>query len=52
MGAALTTNTVTVNTSAPYRKGEYFRRELTVAFRPSLAAGGRGCTGRDGSDAP
>ncbi len=30
MGVALATNTVTVNGQAPYRKGEYFRKELAV----------------------
>lgn len=31
MGVALGTNTVTVNSQSTYRKGEYFRKELTVA---------------------
>ncbi len=31
MGAALPGLTVSVNTYAPYRKGEYFRKELTAA---------------------
>ncbi len=31
IGVSLATNTVTVNGLAPYRKGEYFRKELTVA---------------------
>jgi RHS repeat-associated protein len=31
MGIVLGTNTVTVNGSAPYRKGEYFRQEVTAA---------------------
>lgn len=31
MGIALGTSTVTVDTQSPYRHGEYFRRELTVA---------------------
>ena len=31
MGAALPGLTVSVNTQAPYRKGEYFRKELAVA---------------------
>ena len=30
-GVAVATNTVTVNTSSTYRKGEYFREELPVA---------------------
>ena len=30
IGVALATNTVTVDGQAPYRKGEYFRKELTV----------------------
>jgi len=31
IGVSLATNTVTVNSLVPYRKGEYFRKELTVA---------------------
>jgi RHS repeat-associated protein len=31
MGAGFATNTVTVNGQATYRKGEYFRKEVTVA---------------------
>ena len=31
IGVSLATNTVTVNGLVPYRKGEYFRKELTVA---------------------
>ena len=31
MGLELATNTVTVNGNAPYRKGEYFRQQLSVA---------------------
>ena len=31
IGVSLATNTVTVNGLLPYRKGEYFRKELTVA---------------------
>jgi RHS repeat-associated protein len=31
IGVGLATNTVTVNGLVPYRKGEYFRKELTVA---------------------
>jgi YD repeat-containing protein len=31
MGLALGTNTITVNSQTPYRKGEYFREELSVA---------------------
>src|SRR2546423_1695981 len=30
MGLPFTTNTVTVNSSSPYRKGEYFRKELPI----------------------
>ena len=30
LGAALATNSVTVNSQSPYRKGEYFRKELAV----------------------
>ena len=31
MGVALATNTVTVNGNATYRKGEYFRKEISVS---------------------
>jgi len=31
IGVSLATSTVTVNSLVPYRKGEYFRKELTVA---------------------
>ncbi|HEU5072054.1 MAG TPA: RHS repeat-associated core domain-containing protein [Verrucomicrobiae bacterium] len=31
MGVALVTNSVTVNSQTPYRRGEYFRKELGVA---------------------
>jgi RHS repeat-associated protein len=31
MGLELATNTVTVNSLAPYRKGEFYRKEITVA---------------------
>jgi RHS repeat-associated protein len=31
MGLELATNAVTVNSLAPYRKGEYYRKEVTVA---------------------
>src|SRR5262249_41053098 len=31
MGMAMSTNPVTVNSLSPYRKGEYFRKELSIA---------------------
>jgi RHS repeat-associated protein len=35
LGTVLATNTVTVNSVTPYRKGEYFRQQVTAATQPA-----------------